>query len=291
MKISNMPLNPFFKHATRLLAVLGLTLLMASCTTRFFYNQLDWMLPWYIDDYVTVQSHQTPQLDQQIDQFLSWHRTHQLPPYARFLQTLAGLVKTGASEQQIEPLLDDLDVMIDALYLGAGQHFVPLLRTLEPEQKKELIQNLTQKNIDYAHDYINIGEAAAREKGAQKMIDIFSDWLGSLSEDQVQMIQRFAQTTRWMSPQLLHARQRWTQALSQSLSKATTDASEQNLLRLFANRKLFWRPHLKSQYAENKALLSALLSQLITSLTPQQRRHLLDKLAEYRTDFMVLSQQ
>ncbi|WP_019895335.1 DUF6279 family lipoprotein [Hydrogenovibrio halophilus] len=273
------------------LLLLGMALLLTGCSSRFVYNQLDWMLPWYIDDYVTVKTHQEPKLEKQIDQLLLWHRTQQLPEYATFVEDLKSLVNTPPSSKKVETALDDLDAFIDAIYLGVGNHFVLLAETLSREQKTEFIDNLTEKNIEYAAEYVNIGEATAREKGAQKMTDIFTDWLGNLTDDQVFMIERFAQSTEWMSPGLLHARQQWTKALNQSLLPPHSNNPGSGVLKLFENRKMFWSPRLKAQFEKNRVLLATLLNKMIGSMDAEQKQHLLDKLDGYQTDFVALSRQ
>ena len=42
----------------RTVACLLLTLLLGGCSTTFTYNQLDWLIPWYVDDYVDLSRDQ-----------------------------------------------------------------------------------------------------------------------------------------------------------------------------------------------------------------------------------------
>ena len=287
-----MKVNQRIKRVVQLIGLLGISLMLSSCSMRFTYNQLDWLLPWYIDDYVSVDAHQKPKLNHQINQFLSWHRSQQLPAYASFVKKLKSSIQSSPSKQQIETLLYELEDLIDALYLGVGQHFVRMLTSLSTEQKEEFLHNLTEKNIDYAEDYVNVGESAARKMGLEKITDIYSDWLGELTSDQTKMIQRFAQRTQWMAPDFLHAKQKRTEAMRRVLFQAEgIDQNQDDLLTLFANRKVFWNNRLQQKFNENRTLLEEHLKQIFASLTPQQTKHLLDKLSEYRQDFLELSTQ
>ena len=49
--------------------VLG-TICMSACSIRIMYNYLDWIIPFYIDDYVTLTDHQEKLFDRGIIQFL-----------------------------------------------------------------------------------------------------------------------------------------------------------------------------------------------------------------------------
>ncbi len=52
-----------------LLVMLLLTLVGCSSTT-FIYNRLDFILPWYLDDYVDLNNEQDAFLDEQLAPFL-----------------------------------------------------------------------------------------------------------------------------------------------------------------------------------------------------------------------------
>ncbi|MDR9499917.1 MAG: DUF6279 family lipoprotein [Hydrogenovibrio sp.] len=278
------------KRMLQVVVLLGLSLMLASCSTRFVYNQLDWLLPWYINDYVSIETHQQDQLDLQIERLIAWHRTQQLPVYASFVKKLNHHIHDPTSPEQIESLLNELDALIDAIYLGVGEHLAPLLTTLSHEQKDDFIQNLTQRNIDYAEEYVNIGEVAARGMGAKKMTEIYDEWLGDVTQDQAAMIEDFTQSTQWMSPELLRAKQRWTEGMANTLKTPDPD-QDQKLMALFDDRKRFWTERLKHQFERNRSLLSQHLTQIVASLTSEQQTHLSSRLGEYRTDFLALAKQ
>ena len=57
--------------------VVGLLLLcvLAGCSsTSFFYNRLDFFVPWYLGDYVSLDRSQDELLENQLQPFLAWHR-------------------------------------------------------------------------------------------------------------------------------------------------------------------------------------------------------------------------
>jgi len=54
----------------RTLVRLGLpciaVLLLAGCGVRFFYTQLDWLIPWHLRDYVSLDAGQRSALDRRL---------------------------------------------------------------------------------------------------------------------------------------------------------------------------------------------------------------------------------
>ena len=279
-------MNAILKRSTQLFFTLAMVMMLTSCSTRFFYNQLDWLMPWYLDDYVSVESHQEPYFDKTVDNFLTWHRYQQFPSYSDFLGQLKTIVEQP-SQEMLNQQLVQLDGFINTLYQEFGSQFSPLIAILSVQQKQVLIENIRDKNQEYAEDFIAIGELAARKKGQEKIEEIVEEWLGSLKEDQQKITYQFSLSTKWMAPGLLQARQKWIDKLEITLLKKTVN--EQQVVPFFDNRRLFWSADLQKQYQQNADLLASFILQLLSSADSDQKLHLLDKLNDYQQDFIQLS--
>lgn len=277
-----------FKRTIQLLFTLGLVMMLSSCSTRFFYNQLDWLMPWYLDDYVSIESHQEPHFDKSVDNFLTWHRYQQLPAYSKFLGRLKEVADKPSADQLNQPLLQ-ADEFINTLYQQFGSEFSPLVSILSEPQKQLLIENIREKNEEYAENFIVIGEAAARKKGEEKIQEIIEDWLGSLTKQQLNRIKQFSQSTQWMSPGLLQARQKWVDELEKALQNQTL--TEQQIAPFFDNRRLFWSDSLQQQYQINSELLAGFILDMLLSMDSSQKSHLLERLSDYQQDFIELSKR
>ena len=66
-------------------ACLLLTLLLGGCSTSFTYNHLDWLIPWYVDDYVDLSRDQKQFLKGELAPILEWHREEELVRYIAIL--------------------------------------------------------------------------------------------------------------------------------------------------------------------------------------------------------------
>ena len=72
-----------------------LTLLAAGCTMSFTYNHLDWLIPWYVDDYVDLSRQQRQVLQSQLGPVLQWHREEELEHYLEWNAQIAGGLHEG----------------------------------------------------------------------------------------------------------------------------------------------------------------------------------------------------
>ncbi len=66
----------------------SLLALSACSSTTFVYNRLDFILPWYLDDYAELNGEQEEYLDTLLSPFLSWHRSQELPRYVDVLDRI-----------------------------------------------------------------------------------------------------------------------------------------------------------------------------------------------------------
>ena len=69
--------------------VVALALGVASCT-NFFYNRLDTLAAWYIQDLVSLDDDQRSNLRSWLEGTLQWHRKSELMRYVQFLRDLSG---------------------------------------------------------------------------------------------------------------------------------------------------------------------------------------------------------
>ena len=87
--------------AKRISVVLA-ALLQTGCALKFMYNQLDWLIPWYVDDYISFDPAQEVLFDARLEQYLRWHRQEQLPQYADFFESVADAMADRLSAAEME---------------------------------------------------------------------------------------------------------------------------------------------------------------------------------------------
>jgi hypothetical protein len=84
--------------------LLCVALALGGCSLRFAYSQLDWLVPWYVRDYVTLDAGQRGALDTRLADRLAWHCSAHIPEYAATLReaqaVLARETVDGAARQR-----------------------------------------------------------------------------------------------------------------------------------------------------------------------------------------------
>ena len=72
----------------KIVGILCISLVLAGCGPRILYPHLDWLIPWYMNDYFSLNSRQSSYVKESIRQQLRWHCSTQLKNYARWLREL-----------------------------------------------------------------------------------------------------------------------------------------------------------------------------------------------------------
>lgn len=131
----------------RLALVMAVLLFLGACSsTTFIYNRLDFILPWYLDDYVDLNRDQKASLDASLKPFLLWHRVDELPRYVQILseieQGLDGTVTPG--------MVGKLFSEVEQAWLRLEDEALDWLFELGAELSDEQIQEFLQVFIGLA---------------------------------------------------------------------------------------------------------------------------------------------
>jgi hypothetical protein len=278
-------------RALRLL-LFTLLLLVSGCAVKFIYNQLDWLIPWYLDDYVSLNSDQERLFEERLQGYLDWHRKQELPVYADFLEGVAKSAENGLSRDEIDALQLRVKQLSAELFTRLAPALVDSFASLDDEQVTELFTNLAEENQEYVEKFIETSEQEQRQKRAERVQDFIERWTGSLNDGQVRLIQLWSQKYEMMGAEFLQSRIAWQQQLKDTLQRRDEHAYlERSLHQVFSRRGSLRTQEYVKKYEMNEVLLKQLYLQLDKSLSQNQRRRLIEKLEAYAEDFRELSLQ
>jgi hypothetical protein len=276
----------------RIFLVIPIVILMSGCAVKFIYNQLDWLIPWYLDDYVSLTAEQENMLDQRLEEYLSWHRQKQLAVYADFLDEIALASEDGFSLTELDEIQFRTEIFGDQLFARLAPAMVDLFVSLDDEQVDELFVNFEQENEKYYKKFVEREEQFQRAKRFNDMRKFIQRWTGELNEKQIERIERWSEQYQLMGEDFLLARKVWQQHLKEILNRRIErEFFEQSLINLFANRRLGRSSEYDKKLKYNKLLLEKLELDLDQSLYTQQRSHMIRTLNNYAQDFRELSEQ
>jgi hypothetical protein len=266
--------------------------LLTACGVKFIYNKLDWLIPWYIDDYVSLNAQQELLLDERLGPYLARHRREQLPLYADFFDSVAVASEDGLDDDELKHLITRTEQMGNELFASIAPSFHEVFRQLSDAQIGEIRDNLRQKNQELEERYVEREAVHQRRARSEDMQKFLQRWLGELRDDQISMIEDWSARYKLMGPEFMQSRRSWQTRFYEVLElRADARAFEPALTELFSNRYLTRSPEHQNKFAFNENLLRELYRQLDASLDSYQRHKLVRELRDYAEDFRELSRQ
>lgn len=267
------------------LCLMGLaTLLLAGCGVRFAYTQLDWLLPWYLRDFVTLQGEQRSALDRRLDRLLDWHCREQLPDYAALLRDTRTAVDEGALDaQRLDALLARGEGLWDVLMTAVVDDAEALLASLDDAQVAELAGAFERRNAKARKEHLEGSAEHLHARRVERMEKRLRDWFGRLEDPQREQVAAWSRALQPTAEDWLAHRAAWQRALLDLLGRragGTLPAGE--LEPLLRTPQAHWDAAYRARVTHNRALTLSLLADLVNAATPRQRQRLraeLDKLA------------
>ena len=187
----------------------------------------------------------------------------------------------------------DLDWGYDALreqtresVRKAAEMAAPMLDRMTPAQVAQMERRLADENRQFQRDYLRANERDRRRKRAKFVTDRLEDWVGKLSQAQMDRVREYAERM----PLLDEMRDRDRKRLQgEVLAVIRARQARERLPELLAN----WERGRDPAYV--KALQSwrdhyfALLMDIDHTLSPEQRRRAQGNLRRYAEDFEALA--
>lgn len=279
------------KWIVRTIFILGAApALVTGCGVKSAYDHLDWIIPAYVDDYITLDAGQHALLRQRLDAQLRWHRAEQLPRYVCRLQDLMHDLHHGLTPEKLE----HHDAVLRNAWTTLVRRLAPdtaqLLATASDAQFHELRTNLQRKTAEYKSKYVDLPEQALRAQRAATMQKRLRRWIGALTAAQQQAVDAWSEGIELTSADILATRRRWPAQLEglraqrhepARLAKAIEDI----LVKPETDRPAEYR----RKREVNRKLTGALLIEFANGLTPQQRQHLQARISDLARDFKQLA--
>ncbi len=275
-----------FARWSRVCVFGGLLLLGACSSTTFVYNRLDFLLPWYVDDYVDLNQQQKQYLDGLLEPFLVWHRSRELPDYLKILEGVEDNLNRPQTPAMIAAVFGEFEAAWLRLEGESLDWLLDLGAQLSDEQIAELMEELQERQDDYEDKYLERTDEEFYQDSYDDSLDNAREYLGPLSDPQRELLYAFSRS-------LLRSDRAWLQARAQWLSE----------LGVLLERKPGWQlrvraavaaqrespsPEYKRVYDHNLKAIYAVVAQLLNGRSEQQDSHLRDRLSSLSEDLRSL---
>lgn len=279
-----------FKHLRPFLLSLAAALLIIACSRiDLAYRNLDVLVPWSLNDYLSMNRQQKAWLSQRLKQHLAWHCRTQLPKYLSWIDEFRQMVASNqVTDQQLQIRTQEAKQAIAKVADQITPSAAQLLRGMDDKQVREMRQAFTEDIRQRQATLVKTPLPRQIEARAERMEKRLTPWMGELSAQQQLRIMNWSQALGEQSRLSIANRANWQAHLSQAMEQRNNDTFEPRLAQLLKNRESLWTPEYRraNQHSEQQARI--LLVDLMAQSSEQQRQHLEQKLDQVRQDFSEL---
>lgn len=272
----------------RSIAALVCICLLSGCSmVRLAYENADSYLRYRANTYLDVHGEQAQELDAAIDAFHEWHRRQALPEYARLAGEAAQRAGDGVAP---EDLVWGYDSLIAQARIGlreAAQRIAPLLGRLDAQQIAHIESRLAEENRRFEKEFLRGSERARRERRAGRIVKRLEDWVGRLSEAQVERVRQYSGRVPLMAEMRLADHKRLQAAGLELIRSHRTEALPQLVAYWDSGRD----PAYAAAIEVSRREIFAMLLDLDRTLSPEQRAQALANLRRYAAEFQLLSEK
>jgi len=262
-------------------------LLLSGCSAvEFAYSNAGAWVQWKADDYLDLQEEQREELGKRVDAFFRWNRREALPVYARLADEAAARLERGASREDMVWGYDAIRGQASVALGRAGDDLGDFLDRLAPAQVAHFERKLEEDNRRYARRFLEGTTAERRGRRLERLRHTLEDWLGELSDAQLERIRRFNDAAPLTAALRDRERRRQQQELLALLRARRSGGA---LGEWWAHWDRGREPEFARVNREYVAALLTMLADLGRTLSERQRAHAAARLREYARDFRDLA--
>ena len=271
------------------ITLLLLTMLSACSSTTFLYNRLDFLIPWYLGDYVDLDRAQKQLLKSELQPFLAWHRSEELPDYLGVLDQIDATLAGEVTSEQVAGVAAEFENAWLRIEARALEWMLVLGAELSDEQMAEFLENLREKQQEYEEEYLTRSDEEYVEEAYENLRDAVQDYMGRLDWGQRAILEEAAGQLRRSDSIWLSERAAWLDRLETTLQRE--EGWQQAMRDTLAARDETTSEEYLAVYEHNSQVIFQALARIANSRTEQQDKKLRGKLDGFREDLETLIEQ
>lgn len=172
----------------RMLALGIAVLTLNACGTQFAYNRIDWLMHHYLSNQVTLDAAQSRELRAHLDEFFVWHRQHELPRYADFLDRVAEATEQPIKFEEFEAGRIEVEGFMRTSVSQGAPDAARWLRSLRPAQVDQLFTSFAEKDRESRAEACERDPEERLADNIERMTDNVERWTGRLRSSQRKLI-------------------------------------------------------------------------------------------------------
>jgi hypothetical protein len=267
----------------------SLVLLSACSSTTFVYNRLDFLLPWYLDDYADLNRGQKDYLDELIAPLLDWHRNEELPRYVEIISRIEVSLDRTLSPADASRVLSDFQEAWFRLEGLALDKLLDLGTQMSDKQIQGFLKELNKRQQDYEEKYLTRSDKEFYEESYENLLDSLQDYLGKLNSEQRGLVLQASGQLQRSDHIWLREEAAWLQQLAVLLER--TPGWQQRVREAVAARRENLPPDYVQTYDHNLDVVAGVIVELLNGRSDKQDKRLRNKLGDLRDDLNTLIAQ
>ena len=278
----------------RSLLVVVFIIFLTSCSSKLAYNNLDWWVYWYMDDYIELKDEQEEKFDAHLQNWLSWHKKSELTRYKAQLEDIKKQIQNDTLNSSI--VYNNLELARshwERVRDEVSPELAAIAKTLDDEQVVTLFAALEKDNKEEEEERQEVLEKSEAERlkdRIERIQETISERIGDLSKEQKQIVSTYAQQfistgDAWIK----YRRNIQNAARKLFVSRKQNERFEQELVSLMQNPDNYKSDVYKQSSAHNMTVTATLLAEIFSTLSEKQRQTLIenvDELIETVDNFM-----
>lgn len=270
---------------------LAAALLLTGCSrVDIAYSQLDWLLAWYVDGYVSLTADQGWLVRERVNALKRWHCAVEVPAYARFVRGVGEEIASGPAPAALEARFVKLEEALRRLGRQAAPDIADLLLTATPEQTRALLAALERRDEKFRAEWVDIPREQLDAKRAGWMVKHLERWMGPLDPAQRQRVEAWSRQLIPTAADTLAFRDAWRQALAEALAVRDRPAEfRRRITDLLAEPQRWAPPARQAKFMDNRALTWNMLADVAARMSAEQRDSLRARTGELADEIAGLT--
>lgn len=279
------------EQRTKRIFIIAAIMGLAACSFKTLYNQLDVLIPEYVEDMVTLDDVLDQKLEQRTGVLLSWHRHTQLKLYVDWLRAVRRDVDSRLTAANVVRRIAEAEQFWRSLVVKVNDEMADLLPLLDREQQRELFRNIEDKNTEFREDFVELDEDERIAANIDRLTETYENWIGELTDAQSLAVKHAAAEMRSSAALRLQRRLEWQLGIRKILAEPGERRQQSARLRRFlAGFEDIHNAAMKEITDANRAVIVRLTVQLANGMTQRQRALFSDNTDEYIRMFTELAE-
>jgi hypothetical protein len=246
------------------------------------YNNIDWLLYWYVGDYIDFSSDQKATLDERIASWQNWHRSTELQKYQTQLKSLKIKLDVGPLNQgQWLSEFDEAQQHLHRFRTKIAPELADIAQQLSPEQISEILSTWKEKRQERQFEFDGQTDEERSRRREERLVESVEDNIGKLDQRQANIVKKYVLQFIPTSNERTAYQTTLQYAIRDIFANRNRPDFKQQLTALISNLDQYKTPQYQKDSEHNKRLYAKMLADLNVTLSQEQKRKLDAQLEEW----------